>query len=48
MIALAYSVTWQGRTVWVPPYGNPFFTDRNPAQDMTPEQVADFWKWWQR
>lgn len=42
-IAGATRLYWRNRCVWIPPTGNPYFVDRNPAQDMTEEQLAEFW-----
>ena len=35
-----YYVTFKDRLVFLPPKGRPFYTDRNPPQDLTDLELA--------
>lgn len=42
-VAVAYMMNFEdGRRIWVPPTGRPFWTDRQPVRDLTDEELKKY------
>jgi hypothetical protein len=47
MIAIACRATLKdGRQIWIPPNGRPFWTDYQPTIELTDEELAKYLPWW--
>ena len=44
-VSTAWQITLRdGRQIWVPAVGRPFWTDRQPTKDLTDDEIKEFIK----
>lgn len=41
-VAVGLSGTINGRMLWVPPNGTPYWTDKQPVEYLTPEEIRKY------